>query len=62
MNIFMADDELMSREIPKIVMGHGEHQITLAQNGDEAWAYLDDPNRHFDAVFLDIAMPETDGL
>jgi len=63
MKILIVDDEATSREILKKLIGvHGNHQITTAQNGDEAWTYLDDPNRVFDLVFLDINMPGTDGL
>jgi two-component system chemotaxis response regulator CheY len=63
MKILIVDDEPASREIlKKMVASHGAHQITLAQSGDEAWTYLDDPKRVFDLVFLDISMPGMDGL
>jgi CheY-like chemotaxis protein len=39
-----------------------ERQLTLAEGGAEAWARLDDPGRYFDIVFLDVSMPDPDGL
>lgn len=63
MKILIADDEPISREVlRKILASNKEHQITVAQDGNEAWALLDDSSRYFDAAFLDITMPEPDGL
>lgn len=45
-----------------ILASRGDFHVTLADNGNDAWALLDDPGRYFDVVFLDIAMPEPDGL
>lgn len=45
-----------------ILASRGGFHVTLADNGNDAWALLDDPSRYFDVVFLDIAMPEPDGL
>ncbi|MEI6107085.1 MAG: response regulator [Opitutae bacterium] len=63
MKILIVEDEPVSREVlRKILSSREDCQISIAQNGDEAWALLDDPNRAFDVVFLDITMPEPDGL
>ncbi|RXK56071.1 response regulator [Oleiharenicola lentus] len=63
MNILIADDEARYR----VMMGHlfekwPEHQLTLAEDGNEAWTLLDDPKRWFDVVFLDLNMPKSGGL
>ena len=63
MKILIAEDEPVSREVlRKIISSQGTHQITVAENGASAWALLDDPSRYFDVAFLDITMPEPDGL
>lgn len=63
MNVLIVEDEPVSREVlRKILSAREDCQISIAQNGDEAWALLDDPNRYFDVVFLDISMPEPDGM
>jgi CheY-like chemotaxis protein len=63
MKILVVDDDPVSREIlRKIVSSTGEHQVTVAEDGATAWAYLDDPGRYFDVAFLDLSMPHPDGF
>jgi CheY-like chemotaxis protein len=63
MKILIVDDESTTQAVlRKIVTSAGEHQVTCANDGDAAWALLDDPARYFDVVFLDISMPGLDGL
>lgn len=63
MKILTVDDDPVCRRVLKeILLQDGEHQITEATGGDEAWALLDNPARYFDVVFLDVTMPEPDGL
>eukprot|EP01041_Mallomonas_annulata_P041258 gene41258-biopygen32845 len=38
------------------------HQVTEAPDGGVAWELLDHPSRYFDVVFLDVSMPQTNGL
>lgn len=63
MKILIVDDDPVSREVLlKIVSSIGEHQVTAAEDGECAWALLDDPGRYFDVVFLDLSMPFPDGF
>ncbi len=63
MKILIADDDATSRAIlRKICVSQPEHQVTEAEDGAAAWALLDDPNRYFDIVFLDLDMPQVDGF
>jgi len=63
MHILIADDEVGSREIlAGFCRKEGEHHVVVAETGKDAWALLDDPKRLFDAVFLDVSMPDLSGL
>jgi len=63
MKILIADDESIYRELlAGIIAQWPEHQVTVAENGLEAWQLLDDPRHFFDLVFLDIKMPGLSGL
>ncbi len=63
MKILIVEDDPVSREVLRMILAsRGGFHVTLADNGNDAWALLDDPSRYFDVVFLDIAMPEPDGL
>lgn len=63
MKILIVEDDPVSREVLRMILAsHGGLHVTMADNGNDAWALLDDPGRYFDVVFLDIAMPEPDGL
>jgi DNA-binding response OmpR family regulator len=63
MNILIADDDLVCREYMRGLFGKWpEHQVTLAEDGREAWAILDDPKRWFDVAMLDVGMPHLSGL
>jgi len=63
MKILIADDDKVCRTILSGILAKTpEHQTTVVENGKEAWALLDDVGRYFDVAFLDIDMPEIDGL
>lgn len=63
MNILIADDEARYRDLlSHLFQKWPEHQLTLAADGEEAWALLDDPKRWFDVVILDLNMPRWSGL
>src|SRR5205809_568233 len=63
MKILIADDDPVSRTVlAKIIASQEDHQTTVAEDGREAWALLDDAARSFDVVFLDLSMPKLDGF
>jgi two-component system chemotaxis response regulator CheY len=63
MNILIADDEARYRDMMRHLFEKWpEHQLTLAEDGSEAWMLLDDPNRWFDVAILDLNMPKWTGL
>ena len=63
MNILIAEDDSICREFMRGLFGKWpEHQVTIVEDGREAWALLDDPKRWFDVALLDVGMPHMSGL
>ncbi len=63
MHILIADDDARCRDMMRALFTKWpEHQLTFAEDGDEAWALLDDPKRWFDVAILDLNMPKWSGL
>ena len=63
MHILIADDDSNYREFAtRLCAKWPEHQLTLAEDGREAWAMLDDPKRWFDVALLDVNMPHLTGI
>jgi two-component system, chemotaxis family, chemotaxis protein CheY len=63
MKILLVDDDPVSLRILKeIVAAEPGHEITETTGGEQAWKLLNNPSLFFDVVFLDVSMPETDGL
>lgn len=63
MNILIAEDETRHRDLLGHILGRWPaHRLTFAADGEEAWTLLDDPNRVFDLVFLDLGLPKLSGL
>lgn len=61
MNILVADDDRMSREMMRRIIESEEHyHATVAADGEEAWKHLCE--KTFDVVIFDINMPKIDGL
>ena len=60
MNILIADDEVATRELVAEILGGEGHEITLAEDGEDA---LEKFKRSWhDIVFSDILMPKMNGI
>lgn len=60
--LLVDDDDSVRSTLRAIITKDTDHQITEAASGAEAWALLDNPSRYFDVAFLDVSMPDMDGL
>jgi two-component system, chemotaxis family, chemotaxis protein CheY len=62
MHLLVADDEPISRQLlGHILRDSGQHEVTLAADGLEAWMRLKEAPATYDLVILDIMMPRMDG-
>jgi PAS domain S-box-containing protein len=60
LNILLAEDNAVNQKIATRMLEKLGHRVAVAGNGQEA---LDAIARHgFDAIFMDVQMPEMDGL
>jgi two-component system chemotaxis response regulator CheY len=63
MKLLIAEDDPVARAILiQILRSCPEHQATVAEDGDVAWALLNDPARAFDVILLDLMLPKLDGF
>lgn len=60
MHILVADDITQNRELLKIILTRDGHEVTLANNGEEA--LQKHANHTFDLILMDVQMPIIDGL
>lgn len=58
--VLIVDDQDMLREMLKDFLSEKGYQIFEASNGKECVAKIEDSD--FDAIFMDVRMPEMDGL
>lgn len=59
-NIMVAEDNLINQTVIEGILGKMGYEITLASDGQEAVDLL--TQSHFDLIFMDIQMPQKDGL
>lgn len=60
LSVLVAEDNFINQTLISSLLEHLGHQVTLADNGDEAvQAYL---REHFDLILMDVQMPVMDGL
>ena len=64
MRILVVDDDDCCRFLLRDALSTiiPREQLTFASDGDEAWWVLTDPERSFDMLILDLAMPRVNGL
>ena len=60
LRILLAEDNAINQKIASHVLEKQGHQVTVAANGRQALATLD--QAHFDVVLMDVQMPEMDGF
>jgi signal transduction histidine kinase/CheY-like chemotaxis protein len=60
LKILVAEDNLVNQKLARKVLEKIGHTVTIANNGREALAYCE--REKFDVVFMDLQMPEMDGL
>ncbi|HXY36934.1 MAG TPA: response regulator [Planctomycetaceae bacterium] len=60
LRILLAEDSPFNQKLALGVLGKRGHELTVANNGHEAVALA--AARDFDLIFMDIQMPEMDGL
>jgi len=62
LRILVAEDNAVNQRLAKRLLEKHGHHVTIAADGREAVAALERSNWEFDAVLMDIQMPEMDGL
>jgi excisionase family DNA binding protein len=60
LNILVVDDDVSIRELFERILRKEEHRVVTVSNGEEAIKVIGKEN--FDIVFLDVVMPEMDGV
>ncbi|HEX6033670.1 MAG TPA: response regulator [Anaerolineales bacterium] len=60
LKILVADDDPLGRRLMHLILTSEGHQVDLAANGLEALEAI--KHNQFDIVFMDLHMPDMDGL
>ncbi len=60
LNILLAEDYIINQKVATTYFKNKGHQVTIANNGKEAIARLSEQD--YDVIFMDIQMPEMDGI
>ncbi len=58
--VLLVDDIAMNRDVISAFLAAGGHEVTLAENGQDAIRLASQQN--FDLILMDIRMPEMDGM
>jgi signal transduction histidine kinase/CheY-like chemotaxis protein len=62
LNLLLAEDGLINQKVAVKLLNQRGHRVTVVNNGREALAALADTESGFDAVLMDVQMPEMDGF
>ncbi|MFA5301094.1 MAG: sigma-54 dependent transcriptional regulator [Bacteroidales bacterium] len=62
MRILIVDDEKSIRNTLKEILEYENHEVVLAENGEQALSVLEQGKVQIDTVFCDIKMPGIDGI
>ncbi|MDR3517448.1 MAG: ATP-binding protein [Azospirillaceae bacterium] len=60
LRVLVVEDNIVNRDIIRILLGRAGHDVAVAGNGVEAVALV--RKQHYDVVLMDIEMPEMDGV
>lgn len=60
LNILLAEDDLISRRLIKILIEKTGHRVSVVDNGKKAFEEF--KNGEYDVILMDIQMPQLDGL
>ena len=60
LKILVVDDDELGRRLMRVILTHEGHQVEVAANGRDALEAV--KNNKFDIVFMDLNMPEMDGI
>ena len=60
LRILVADDDELGRRLMRVILTHEGHHVEVAANGLEAVEAV--KQNKFDIVFMDLHMPQMDGL
>lgn len=60
--ILVVDDEAFNLDIISEFLADTGYELSLAENGESAWAMLNAPDAAFDVIILDRMMPGLDGI
>ncbi|PTX91136.1 ATP-binding protein [Opitutus sp. ER46] len=60
LHFLVVDDDRVNREVLRAMLASGGHTCDLASSGTEAVSLAG--RNHYDAILMDIAMPDMDGL
>ncbi len=60
LRLLIAEDNPVNQKVVRVLLGHRGHDLVFANNGREAFEAVQ--AEAFDMVFMDVHMPEMDGL
>ena len=62
LRVLLVEDNLINQRVAAKLLQNSGHHVTVAANGRQALEALEQCDWNFDVVFMDIQMPEMDGI
>lgn len=62
MRLLIVEDSALIRKVTRLAFPSREHELHEAENGLEAVGLVDRAEQPFDAIVLDLQMPDMDGV